>query len=128
MMALGENVDMVHVSGAKRVLPLLLVKLRAHARDQFRSVKVQMHLPHAERWKIGQPGIGFGIRKANHRHGGCDNSCFDKITAIDACVHCLIPFICCTESHLAGRTRHRCRSPVAAKDRKHPLYAGQAPA
>jgi hypothetical protein len=95
MMALGENVDMVHMSSAKRVLPLLLVKLRADAWDKFRSVKVQMHLPHARGRTIGRPDIRFGVRQTNHRHGGSNNSCFEKISTIDACVHCLIPFICC---------------------------------
>jgi hypothetical protein len=98
MVALGKNVDVVHMPGAKRVLPLLLVKLRANAGDKLRRVKVQMHLPHAESWKIGQPVIGFGLCDTNHWHGGGNNSCLDEITTIDACIHCDIPFLCSTES------------------------------
>jgi len=98
MVALGEYIDMVHMASAKRVLPLLLVKLRADAWNKFRGVKVQMHLPHAEGWKIWRPDIRFVVRETNHWHGGGNNSCFDEITAIYACVHCLIPFLCCDET------------------------------
>jgi len=54
VVALGEDIYMVYVTRAKCILPLLFVKPFANSGDEFRSVKVQVHLPRARAWTAGQ--------------------------------------------------------------------------